>query len=214
MQTTQSPTCGPRGSGEISVEENWTEEISGVPVFDEYDNIVEVRERTDESPVAFRHDGSVIEKDALMAIGLSKAAEFVELEKLRKKAEAEVEEYKEKARVLNETLLKVFALAQVKNLNIAGRVVNIRRDVFVSAKAEEGETDNEEAKKRLFSVLRKMGHGDSIKEGIDYRVLARIAKEFSPAKTFDKDELVSNLPPEFAAVVKVTVVPKITSRKA
>lgn len=196
------------------MEENWTEEISGVPVFDANGNVVEMRERTDESPVAFRHDGSVIEKDALMAIGLSKAAEFVELENLRKTAEAQVEEFKEKARIINDTLLKVFALAQVKNINIGGRIVNIRRDVYCSAKVLEGEQDSEEAKKRLFKVLRDMGHGDSIKEDIDFRTLAKIAKEFSPSKTFDKAELESNMPPELAAVVKLSVVPKITSRKA
>lgn len=187
------------------------ENIEGMPIFDENDKIVGFKEG---EIIATRVDGTAVSDDELSAMGIKKAKAFVDLEKRRKKAEGDVKSLKEEIAILNNDLLKIFALTGTEQIKIDGRSVFRTRDVFASAAKLESETDSDEAKKRLFEALRLTGHGDLVKQDVNGKTLASLVREFDPDKTFDEEVVKANMPPELRDTIKVSIIPKMTSRKS
>lgn len=183
----------------------------GMPIFDEFDNIVGFNEG---EAKAMRVDGTEVDEDAMTAMAIKKAKAFVALEKRKKIEDTKLKETKEEIAILNNDLLKIFAISGTQQIKIDGRNVFPTRDMFASALAEEGEENNEAAKERLFEALRNTGHGDLIKKDVNGKTLASLVREFDPEKTFDVEVIKSNMPPDLAKAVKVSIVPKMTSRKA
>lgn len=183
----------------------------GMPIFDEFDNIVGFNEG---EAKAMRVDGTEVDEDAMTAMAIKKAKAFVALEKRKKIEDTKLKETKEEIAILNNDLLKIFAISGTQQIKIDGRNVFPTRDMFASALAEEGEENNEAAKERLFEALRNTGHGDLIKKDVNGKTLASLVREFDPEKTFDVEVIKRNMPPDLAKAVKVSIVPKMTSRKA
>lgn len=185
-----------------------------IPIFDEHDNIVGWKnEEEAQGAKALRADGSEVDKDHLLAIGLKKSKEFVALEKQRKIAEGEVDDLKDRLSAINKELQLVFSITGTQQIKIDGRSVFVKRDVYASAKREEGEDDTDAAKSRLFEALRQTGHGALVKEDVNGKTLASLVREFDPDKTFDPEIIAANMPQQLRDTIKVSVVPKMSSRK-
>lgn len=193
------------------MEDKAPEPIKGMPIFDENDNIVGFNEEATE---ATRFDGTKLDEDALTAMAIKKAKAFVALEKRKKIEDATLKATKEEIAILNNDLLKIFAISGTQQIKIDGRSVFMTRDLFASALATKEEENNEAAKERLFKALSDTGHGDLVKKDVNGKTLASLVREFDPDKTFDAEVIKANMPPVLAAAVKLSIVPKMTSRKS
>lgn len=183
-----------------------------MPIFDEHGNIV----GETEGDKAIGPDGQEMSVDQMLAIGLKKAKEFVKLEKEKKQNKKEAEDIQDKLNVLDKELLKIYEVSGAQKLTIDGRTVFVERSLFASAKRTEGDTSDEEtaaARERLNKALRDTGHGDIVVESVNAKTLAALVREFDLDGNKDVEEIYNNMPEELRNTIKVSVVPKMKSRK-
>jgi len=176
-------------------------DMEETPMFDEDGKIVKIEPDTE------------VENGKLMELATKKMIQFVNLEKKRKKLEAEDKEIANELSLLNEELLKIMKTLGMPRFTAQGRTVYIKKDVYASALQRDDEDNNEAARERLANALVHAGYGSLVKRTVNASSLASLAREFDPEKVRTLEVIYENMPEELRGVIKVSIVEKVASRK-